>query len=175
MSFFRPARAGGIFEAAGFTALSIGPERSRRRGPYGPCPRTPRGLPFLNARKGSKRSFKGTAVPLKIPCWGALWPPRTRAVPFCRYATFPPHCGGIVPSPTAGFLSGNSRCSESALAFFAGLLFPISALYQVRASRPSLRELVRANYARSSAALWNFVPTLGLWGSSGSEMPSHFR
>ncbi len=52
---------------------------------------------------------------------------------------------------------------------------PISALYQVRASRPSLRRLVRANAALSSAALWNFVPTLGLWGSSGSEMPSHFR
>ena len=64
----------GIFEAGGFTALSIGPERSRRRGPFGPCPRTPRGLPFLNARKGSKRSFKGAPAPLKIPRWGALWP-----------------------------------------------------------------------------------------------------
>ena len=57
----------------------------------------------------------------------------------------------------------------------SGRIPPISALYQVRASRPSLRRLVRANCARSSAALWNFVPTLGLWGSSGSEMPSHFR
>ena len=100
---------------------------------------------------------------------------RTRAVPLCRFATFPPPRGGIVPSPTAGFLSGNSRCSESASAFFAGRIPPISALYQVRTSRPSLRRLVRANYARSSAALWNFVPMLGLWGSSGSEMPSHFR
>ena len=31
-------------------------------------------LPFLVGRKGSKRPFKGTTVPLKIPCWGALWP-----------------------------------------------------------------------------------------------------
>ena len=51
---------------------------------------------------------------------------------------------------------------ESPLAFLSWLIPPISALYQARTSRPSLRGLVRANYARSSAALWNFVPTLGL-------------
>ena len=84
-------------------------------------------LPFLVRRKGSKRLFKGTAVPLKIPCWGALWPPRTRAVPFCRYATFPPHCGGIVPSPTAGFLSGNNKHIESQEV--RSLCWKISALY----------------------------------------------
>ncbi len=75
------------------------PRRSRRWGRLGPRPQTPAGpgyfltlagpgvgggsgrapkplpaLPFLNARKGSKRSFKGTPAPLKIPRWGALWP-----------------------------------------------------------------------------------------------------
>ena len=35
------------------------------------------------------------------PRFPALGTPRTRAVPFCRFATFPPHCGGIVPDPTA--------------------------------------------------------------------------
>ena len=43
-------------------------------GGSGRAPKPLPALPFLNARKGSKRSFKGTAVPLKIPCWGALWP-----------------------------------------------------------------------------------------------------
>ena len=92
-------------------------------------------------------------------------------------------CGALKPPPPPGssFSSGRKGCKRP----FRGslwtppkdprLILPISALYQVRASRPSLRRLVRANCARSSAALWNFVPTLGLWGSSGSEMPSHFR
>ena len=92
-------------------------------------------------------------------------------------------CGALKPPPPPGssFSSGRKGCKRP----FRGslwtppkdprLILPISALYQVRASRPSLRRLVRANCARSSAALWNFVPTLGLSGSSGSEMPSHFR
>ena len=92
-------------------------------------------------------------------------------------------CGALKPPPPPGssFSSGRKGCKRP----FRGslwtppkdprLILPISALYQVRASRPSLRRLARANAARSSAALWNFVPTLGLWGSSGSEMPSHFR
>ena len=92
-------------------------------------------------------------------------------------------CGALEPPPPPGssFSSGRKGCKRP----FRGSLWtppkdprlipPISALYQVRASRPSLRGLVRANCARSSAALWNFVPTLGLWGSSGSEMPAHFR
>ena len=125
------------------------------KGAFGPPPNTP-GPSFSSGRKGCKRPFKRDFVPLKDSPVGEP-------------------SGRVPHTPTAGFLSGNSRCSESALAFFAGLLFPISALYQVRTSRPSLRRLVRANCARSSAALWNFVPTLGLWGSSGSEMPSHFR
>ena len=40
------------------------------------------------------------------------------------------------------------------------LILPISALYQVRASRPSLRRLVRADTARSSAARWACGPML---------------
>ena len=125
------------------------------KGAFGPPPNTP-GPSFSSGRKGCKRPFKRDFVPLKDSPVGEP-------------------SGRVPHTPTAGFLSGNSRCSESALAFFAGRTLPISALYQVRASRPSLRGLARANYARSSAALWNFVPTLGLCGSSGSEMPSHFR
>ena len=90
---------------------------------------------------------------------------------------------GNLPQTPAGpsFSYGRKGCKRP----FRGSLWtppkdprripPISALYQVRTSRPSLRRLVRANCARSSAALWNFVPTLGLSGSSGSEMPTHFR
>ena len=92
-------------------------------------------------------------------------------------------CGALKPPPPPGssFSYGRKGCKRP----FRGslwtppkdprLILPIAALYQVRASRPSLRGLVRANCARSSAALWNFVPTLGLRGSTGSEMPSHFR
>ena len=39
--------------------IFFGPCRSRRRGLFSPCPRTPKGLPFLVRRKGSKRLFRG--------------------------------------------------------------------------------------------------------------------
>ena len=145
LGIFHPARAG---HAILKLTASLSAGRSSR-------PRPP-GSSFSSGRKGCKRPFKRDFVPLKDSPVGEP-------------------SGRVPHTPTAGFLSGNSRCSESALAFFAGRTPPISALYQVRTSRPSLRGLARANCARSSAALWNYVPTLGLWGSSGSEMPAHFR
>ena len=92
-------------------------------------------------------------------------------------------CGALKPPPPPGssFSSGRKGCKRP----FRGslwtppkdprLILPISALYQVRASRPSLRRLARANYARSSATRWACGPMLGFGGSTGSEMPSHFR
>ena len=72
---FRPARAGAEFlKLSASPFYFIEPRRSQRRGLFSPCPRTPKGLPFLVGRKGSKRPFKGAAAPLKIPRWGALWP-----------------------------------------------------------------------------------------------------
>ena len=92
-------------------------------------------------------------------------------------------CGALEPPPPPGssFSSGRKGCKRP----FRGSLWtppkdprripPISALYQVRTSRPSLRRLVRANCARSSAARWACGPMLGFGGSSDPEMPSHFR
>ena len=137
--------------------------------PPNPC----RPFLFLLEEKEAKDYLGG--YPLKTPRGSALAAPHAGRPPLSLRDISPALRGNRPHTPTAGFLSGNSKCSESTLAFLFGLLFPISALYQVRASRPSLRGLVRANCARSSAALWNYVPTLGLWGSSGSEMPSHFR
>ena len=140
---FRPARAGGIFEAGGFTEYDLSNLGDPGVGDFSPRP-------------GGARNFEAYSF---TEC-GALKPP--------------------LP-PGSSFSYGRKGCKRP----FRGSLWtptkdprlipPISALYQVRTSRPSLRRLVCANYARSSAALWNFVPTLGLWGSSGSEMPSHFR
>ena len=118
--------------------------------------------------------------PERFQCWGFFAQPGRGRI-FEAYSFTA--CGALEPPPPPGssFSSGRKGCKRP----FRGslwtppkdprLILPISALYQVRASRPSLRRLARANYARSSAALWNFVPTLGLWGSTGSEMPSHFR
>ena len=36
---------------------------------------------------------------LQVPALGAVQAARTRAVPLCRFATFPPPRGGIVPKP----------------------------------------------------------------------------
>ena len=69
----------------------MGPERSQPRGPFGPCPRTPKGLPFLVRRKGSKRLFRG--IPPKDPQGE-----RSGRVPL---------------APTAGFLSGSNKHIES--------------------------------------------------------------
>ena len=45
--------------------------------------------------------FRGNASRSSLACGGSS--PATRAVPFCRCATFPPHRGGIFPHPVASF------------------------------------------------------------------------
>ena len=154
--FYRTCEVPGTkYETCRFGLLIYRTLQVPAKGAAQAAPLTPLGPSFSCWKKRKQKTIQGDCCPLENPLLGSAL--------------------AASPGPTAGFLSGNSRCSESALAFFAGLLFPISALYQVRASRPSLRRLARANCARSSAALWNFVPTLGLSGSSDPEMPSHFR
>ena len=77
----------------------------------GIVPRTPRGLPFLVGRKGSKRPFRG--IPL------------TGAVPLCHFVTFPPHSGGIVPKDPQGERSG--RPARGPSPFVATRHFPRTA------------------------------------------------
>ncbi len=97
LGIFHPARAG---HAILKLTASLSAGRSSR-------PRPP-GSSFSSGRKGCKRPFKRDFVPLKDSPVGEP-------------------SGRVPHTPTAGFLSGNSRCSESALAFFAGRTPPISA------------------------------------------------
>ena len=157
---FRPARAGAEFlKLSASPFYFIGPRRSQRRGRLRPRARAP--SPFVASRHFPRpagesspnpcrqRPFKGTTVPLKIPCWGALWPPRTRAVPFCRCATFPPHCGGIVPSPTAGFLGGGSKLIESQeVRSFAGKCCTLLGFSRIAQLPGNLFRLFRARAVR---------------------------
>ena len=49
----------------------------------------------------------------KVPALGAAQAARTRAVPLCRFATFPPPRGGIVPNtPGPSFSSGRKGCKR---------------------------------------------------------------
>ena len=76
----------------------------------------PGGYSILAAR-GPAKAFRGTIHRMVPPSlfahlfWGDASRPfflagarRTRPVPLCRCATFPPHCGGIFPAPAGSTL-----------------------------------------------------------------------
>ena len=97
--------------------LFFRPRRSRRRGLFSPCPRTPKGLPFLVRRKGSKRLFRG--CPPKDPQGE-----RSGRVPL---------------APTAGILCGRSKHDKRAETRFQHrkiLLFVNLYRYRTTAQQP---------------------------------------
>ena len=66
-------------------------------------PPNPQGPSFSERQKRKQKIVQGDCCPLENPLLGSAL--------------------AASPGPTAGFLSGNSRCSESALAFLPGCSF----------------------------------------------------
>ena len=127
---FRPARAGAEFlKLSASPFYFIEPRRSQRRGLFSPCPRTPKGLPFLVGRKGSKRPFKRGVAPLKDS-------PRGSAL-------------AASPDPTAGFLGGGSKLIESQeVRSFAGKCCTLLGFPRIAQLPGKLFRLFRARAVR---------------------------
>ena len=136
---------------------------------------------------GRRRLFRRASILLFEGVWGTP----TGSVPLCHFVTFPPHCGGIVPSPTAWILDGRNKLIESQQArSFTGKHRTLLGFPRIAQLPSRLFRLFRARDVRNPRSItspyfaltgqrchpaWACGPMLGLWGSSGSEMPSHFR
>ena len=134
-------------------------------------PPNPQGPSFSERQKRKQKIVQGDCCPLENPLLGSAL--------------------AASPDPTAGILDGRNKLIESQQArSFTGKHRTLLGFPRVAQLPSRLFRLFRARDVRNPRSItspyfaltgqrchpaWACGPMLGLWGSSGSEMPSHFR